>query len=77
MLLTRDHLIQFLDEELDIPVTRVGDQDPLFSSGILDSIKLLSLVSFVEKRMHRKVRTAELTLANFDSIQRVINFANA
>jgi acyl carrier protein len=42
------------------------DDTPLQSSGILDSLALLSLVTFVEKEFSIELNTAETLVESFD-----------
>jgi acyl carrier protein len=70
----RDAVVRFFDDELGLPAGSVSDDEPLFSSGQLDSFGLLNLATFVEGMLKRKLRTSEMTLANFDSIALVTKF---
>lgn len=47
---------------------------PMFSSGLLDSFAMVELVAFVEKQVNIKVRPRDLTLENFDSIERICRY---
>ncbi|MDR3514224.1 MAG: hypothetical protein P4M00_00280 [Azospirillaceae bacterium] len=64
----RDAIAAFLETELGLEPGTYQDSDALFSTGRLDSFSLVDLLVFVETRLHRSLRTAETTLANFDSI---------
>lgn len=60
--------LSFVDEN------ELTDDQPLFSAGIIDSISLLSLVEWVEKQASIKVSPGQLTLENWDSIERINRF---
>lgn len=47
----------------------------LFSSGALDSVAMLNLITFVEDRTGIEIRADEVTLENFDTIERILRFA--
>jgi len=47
---------------------------PLFSSGIIDSLNLLQLVTFVEQQCGFKVAAEELTLEHWDSVERILAY---
>lgn len=47
---------------------------PLFSSGIIDSVSLLELVAYVEQHAGIKVSPSQVTLSNWDSIEKILNF---
>lgn len=53
----------------------VGDDTALFSGGLIDSLSVMELVSFVEGRLGRAVSPIDITLDNFDSIDRIAQFA--
>lgn len=48
---------------------------PLFSSGALDSVAMLNLLSFVEEAGGIVIRADEVTLENFDNAARILRFA--
>lgn len=47
----------------------------LFSSGALDSVAMLNLITFVEETTGIEIRADEVTLENFDTIERILRFA--
>ncbi|MBD3380397.1 MAG: acyl carrier protein [Candidatus Omnitrophica bacterium] len=49
----------------------VSDSESLFSSGIVDSLKLMELIAFVEKEYGISVNMNEVTVNNFDSINSI------
>ena len=54
--------------------SNLGDDTPLRTSGILDSIATLRLVSFVEERYGIEVEAHEASVENFDSIDNIAAF---
>jgi acyl carrier protein len=46
----------------------------LFSSALLDSIAMMSLINFVEERVGIQIPAHEVTLENFDSPVRIIAY---
>ena len=61
------NLVYMEEDEID-------NEDPLFSTGIVDSVSLIELVGYVEKRASIKVSPGQLTLENWDSINRIRDF---
>lgn len=53
----------------------LDDDTTLFSSGLIDSLSVMELVSFVERTIGEMVPLAEITLENFDSVNRIVRFA--
>jgi acyl carrier protein len=54
--------------------TELNDDTALFSSGLMDSLTVFDLVSFVEALVHHRVPPTAVTLDNFDSISRIVAF---
>jgi len=53
----------------------VADDTGLFSGGLIDSLNVIELVSFVEAEIGCAVSPADITLENFDSIDRIVSYA--
>lgn len=70
----RNDIADFFESELGLESGSYRDDEPLFSSGRLDSFGLVSLLTFVEGKLGRRLKTAETTLANFDSVTRLSDF---
>lgn len=54
--------------------SNLRDDTPLRTSGILDSVATLRLVSFVEEQFGIEVEAHEASVENFDTIQSIIAF---
>ena len=76
MSLTRDSILKFLDAELGVDVDNVSDETELLSSGLVDSLAVMDLVTFVSEEADIKVRTTEITLANFNTIPGILDFTS-
>jgi acyl carrier protein len=50
----------------------IADSDSLFASNILDSFGMLELIAFIEKKCKIYVTPSEVTLNNFDSLNKII-----
>ena len=50
---------------------------PLFSSGALDSVAMLSLIALVEEAAGIEIHAEDVTLDNFDSVERILRFAES
>jgi acyl carrier protein len=53
----------------------LDDHTKLFSGGLIDSLSVIDLVTFVERSLGRRVPPAAITLENFDSIAQIVAFA--
>ena len=68
-----DLINDFISNELvrDPALLPLADRAPLLDSGILDSLSLLQLVVFLEERFGVTVGAADLSPANFNSINSI------
>lgn len=76
MIEIRQALKQHLMSETGIGPSELSDDTALFSSGLLDSLTVFDLVSFVETLVERSVPPSAVTLENFDSIGRIVRFVS-
>ncbi|MGQ0456815.1 MAG: phosphopantetheine-binding protein [Hyphomicrobium sp.] len=76
MTLTSDCLIAHIKETLHVSED-LNDESQLFSSGLLDSVAMLSVISFVEDKSGVQVRAEDVTLDNFDTVARILQFAKS
>ena len=66
----RDFIAKELARELDA----VRDDESLLEAGVIDSLGVLSLVSFIERRYGIAVTEDEMMPENFDSIEAIAGF---
>lgn len=74
MSLTQDQLIAYLQNEQNVEDPIDGETE-LFSSGILDSVSMVGLIGFIEQIRGVIVQPGDVTLENFDTVQRIAAFA--
>lgn len=74
--ITRDDIVGFLRQELSIETPLEADTE-LFSGGLLDSVSLVNLIGFIEGKARVTVHAADVTLENFDSIQRILDYVDS
>jgi|MudIll2142460700_1097286.scaffolds.fasta_scaffold42634_2 acyl carrier protein len=61
------------DEFLVGKKTRIGPDDSLISSGVLDSLTLLQLISFIEEEFGITVQDEEMARENFQTINDIVS----
>jgi acyl carrier protein len=52
----------------------LDDDTPLFSGGLLDSLSVLELVTLVEREIGQPIPPEEITLENFDTMNKISRF---
>jgi methoxymalonate biosynthesis acyl carrier protein len=55
----------------------LGDDDPLFESGVIDSLGHLKLISFLEKEFAVSLSMDDLSWDNFDSVNKIVALVGA
>ncbi|MFT4014131.1 MAG: phosphopantetheine-binding protein [Paracoccus sp. (in: a-proteobacteria)] len=73
MSLTQDELLTYLRDDLNIEEDLDG-QTELFSSGLLDSVSMVSLITFIEERAGAVVQPSDVTIENFDTAERIMAY---
>ena len=74
MSITRGDLLAVMRDELFLDVTDIDAETPLFSSGLIDSFSLATLILAVEEKAGVKLDPLDVTLDNLDSIERILRF---
>ena len=75
-MVTEHLLMRFLADDLNIDTASITTAEPLFSSGIVDSFALITLMTYLESQCGFRIGPMEVTLDNFDSIERILQFAD-
>ncbi len=63
-----------MKSELGVKISKINDQSPLFSAGVIDSPMLLQLITFIEGVTGLRVATGDLSLENFDTVERIVAY---
>ena len=68
-------IIEFLYEDsLKNEFENLNYDDSLLELGIIDSVKMLDLIAFIEKKYGIKVEDDDLYPENFDSINAIVKY---
>lgn len=65
---------EFLTAEFDMKGRTIGADDPLLGSGVLDSMGLLKLVTFLEDRYGFQAGDADVAPENFGSLRAIQSY---
>jgi acyl carrier protein len=74
MPLASENIRTYLSDRLGVDISGLTDDSPLFSSSLVDSFSLVELITFVETQGSIKVDAWDVTLDNFDSIERILEY---
>lgn len=75
MTITRQVLLDHLENQFGLNATEISDGTLLFSAGLLDSFSVADLLMFLEEQGGFIVEPTEITLDNLDSIEKILAFA--
>jgi acyl carrier protein len=73
-MLTQEDLVAYMEQELGVDIADVGPDTALFSSGVIDSFALVSLITFIEEKCRFRVNPMDVSLDNMDSIDRILGY---
>jgi acyl carrier protein len=76
MSVTQESLIQFLEEELAVDPGDISPDTLLFSTGVIDSFALVTLMTFLESQGDFLIDPTDVNLENFDSIDRILGYVS-
>ena len=72
---TIDMLKQFITDELvpENSLENLDKNDSLLESGIIDSLGILKLVTFIEDKFEMRIEAEELIPENFETLFAIVN----
>ena len=74
MALTKDELFTFLDKKLGVDTSSIDETTLIFSTGMVDSFSLVSLITFIEKKAGFRMNPLDVSLENMDSVERILAY---
>jgi acyl carrier protein len=74
VVMEREDLVNFIQTHLGVNTSSLSDDTPLFSSGLIDSFSLVSVMSFLESKGRFRIHPVDVSLDNLDSIGRILRF---
>lgn len=69
-------LKKFVLENLTDGKVNIDDDSSLFRDKILDSLSLVSLITYLEKTFSFKISPSEISMENLDSINKISSFVS-
>lgn len=68
----KKEIVSFIKTDiLSEPAMQIDDEDNLFESGILDSVGMMRLILFLEKKFSLRVPPEDMNIENFMSLQKI------
>jgi len=72
-MLDRNALVGWLSQELNISDEEINQQQKLYSTGLLNSFKILKLVRFIESQQNKTISSEKMEVMNFESVDSILN----
>jgi acyl carrier protein len=70
-------LLDFVGARARLEPTALTVDTPLFSSGVLDSMAILEMTAFVERKSAVRFEPVDIRLDNLDSVDRIMKFIDS
>ncbi|MTH63554.1 acyl carrier protein [Paracoccus shanxieyensis] len=70
MSLSQQDILAYLRDDLNVDED-IDAGTELFSGGILDSVSMVSLITFIEEKTGAVIQPGDVTLENFDTVDRI------
>ncbi len=74
MKVDKQALYAFLGDEFGLEAQEVADDTLLFSSGMIDSFSLVSLITWLEEQYGFRMNPMDVNLDNLDSVELICGF---
>lgn len=65
------HLLAWLSLRLAPPGVKIAADTPLFAGGLINSIRILEVIAWVERATGRTISDAEIRMDNFATVVRI------
>lgn len=74
MSITPEALLEFFKSSLGVDTSEIDGSTALYSSGLLDSFSIVSLIQFIEDESGARLEPADVSVDNFDTIHQIVEF---
>ena len=72
-----EQILSFINKSILNEVVEIGIDDELLVSGLVDSMNVMRLVSFIKNDFKLDIEAHEVTIENFSSVRKLTQFLNA
>jgi acyl carrier protein len=74
-MVTQDTILSFLADDLGVDIDGIDADTPLFSSQIVDSFALVTLMMFLEREIGVRIAPSDVSLDNMDTVGRMLAYS--
>lgn len=71
-----DSLTQFIIQELldEYDEVTLGEDDDILTTGLIDSLGIMRLVTYIEETFEKKIPYGDITIENFRTIKTIVSY---
>lgn len=73
-MLTNEAILDFLETDLGVEISDIDADTSLFSSQLVDSFALVTLMMFLEREAGIRIAPVDVNLDNMDTINRMLAY---
>lgn len=66
-------LLWFINNKLIKDNNKITKKSKLFKNQIIDSLKILDLIAFIEKKLNTRIEDNEIVMDNFETVEAMTN----
>lgn len=66
-----DDLLRFINDQILLKSKKINKDSKLFEDRLIDSLKILNLIAFVEKKLKFKIPDRDIVMENFASVNQI------
>jgi acyl carrier protein len=75
--LTKEILLDYFRDQLNVDTSQIQDDTPLFSSGMVDSFAIVELIMHLGQYTGTPLGPEDIDLENLDTINRIMAYVAA
>lgn len=64
-------LLHFITKKLFVGKKKITPTTKLFAEGLVNSLKILDLIAFVEKKLQRRISDNDIIMNNFETAEAI------
>ncbi len=73
-----EEIVAYIKNEITAePFLEINSSDNLLETGIVDSMGMMKLILFLEKQFKKRVPAEDMTIDNFETVEKIASYFSA
>ncbi|MEP3209524.1 MAG: phosphopantetheine-binding protein [Maribacter sp.] len=73
-----EEIVAYIKNEITSePLLEINSSDNLLETGIVDSMGMMKLILFLEKQFKKRVPAEDMTIDNFETVEKIASYFSA